>query len=350
MDYPVNYGEQVFVVPAAVTDHFLRLASPDALRVLLLYLRYAQSDISAEEIAVTLQLPLETVDDALTFWTQANVLKPGGSNILRFSSPCSIPAVPTVPVVPAMAEGPAETPAPPSLKEPALAPHVLEKRVDPSTIAAALEASPALRSFYSLVERAVGRPLNHSEQERLYLLNADLNMPTEVILTLVNYCASIEKYSIAYVASIAMAWHDAGINDLESAEEEIQRMTEAHSYVSEIRRIFDMQRKPTTKQMEYIEKWKAAGTPMPILQYAYERTVEAIEKCDFKYIDKIVTDLAEKGITDPAEADRAREKGGKKPKSSRRRPSAPLTEAEVQKKNSYLSVVNRFKKEDDTDE
>ena len=273
MDYPVNYGEQVFVVPAAVTDHFLRLASPDALRVLMLYLRHAPAGIPLAEIADRLQLSQETVEDAIAFWTQANVLKtrgtlPVSSTMVFAPTPAPAPAeAPSVPI---------EMPAPASPKEPILTTKVLEEQVDPSYIAKALEASPKMRSFFSYVEQTIGQPLNHNERKTFYLLHEKCDMSTEVLSTLVHYCKSIDKFSSGYVGTVAISWYNEGIMDLESAQAEVLRLTEAHSYVSEIRRLFDMHRKPTTKQMEFIEKWKAAGTPMPILQYAYERTVEAL--------------------------------------------------------------------------
>ena len=51
MDFQLHCGawNQMFPVPNAVADHFLKLASPDALRVLLYLLRHGNEALRSEE-------------------------------------------------------------------------------------------------------------------------------------------------------------------------------------------------------------------------------------------------------------------------------------------------------------
>ncbi len=132
---------------------------------------------------------------------------------------------------------------------------------------------------------------------------------------------------------------------LEQAEAEIKRMTREHTFIDEIRKRFELKRTPTTKQRGYIDQWQSANYPMELIQYAYEITVENIEKCDFKYIDTILRGWAESGVRERKDAEALREKPrSAAPKTGKS--TKPMTQREVDKMNSYLSAVNRFKKED----
>lgn len=342
MERKINYGDHVFTVPAAVADHFLRLASADQLRVLLYFLRHAEEPLAPEQIADFLKLEAEDVTEALDFWTQANVLHAadrGQAMTFRFSAPRIQPALFEAPK-PAVSASPAQ-------------PLMVQKsskdvHPTPQEIAAEIEKSSDLASLYALTEKALGRVLKHSEQCSLLWMHEYLNIPDSVILMLVHYCSEIGKYSVAYVESIAVSWYENGIVTVEAAEHEIQRMMEAHTYTGAIVKMFELKRSPTSKQKALIEKWKAAGHSMELIRYAYEITVENTDSANFSYIDKILEDLAGKGITTPEAAakDRA-ESAPKRKRGKNKKENAPLTEQEQKKMNDYLSLVNRFKEDEE---
>ena len=119
-----------------------------------------------------------------------------------------------------------------------------EIKLDPSEIAEAVEGSEELTGLFMLAEKHLGRPLNHMEQRSLLWMSQYLNIPGEIMLMLIRYCVSIDKYSISYVESIAVRWQEQGILTLEAAEAEMQRMTKDHSFTSEIRRLFELKRTP----------------------------------------------------------------------------------------------------------
>lgn len=69
MDFQLHCGawNQMFPVPNAVADHFLKLASPDALRVLLYLLRHGNEALTDEAIGEALSISREQVEDAFCF-------------------------------------------------------------------------------------------------------------------------------------------------------------------------------------------------------------------------------------------------------------------------------------------
>ncbi len=327
MGYHINFGNHAFAVPGVVADHFIRLASETQLKVLLYLLRHGDEEVTAEQAAAFLHIGAEQAEEAFTFWAQTNVLDMGRT---------PVQTVPDVTAVP--------QPIPAAAPSPAVQKSSREIKLDPSEIAGMVEDSQDLKDLFFMAERTIGRPLNHMEQRSLIWMHSYLNIRSEVIMILLNYCISIEKYSIHYAETIALRWEQEGIVTMKLAEEEVFRMTKEHTYLTELRRMFEMKRNPTTKQKEYIAQWKAAGYPPELLQYAYEITIENIEKLNFKYIDTILKGWAEKGITTLEQAKQEQSSTpGKKPYKKK---EEQMTEEEIEKMNAYLSLANQF--EEDT--
>lgn len=333
MGFQINYGGFAFAVPGDVVDHYIRLADGDKLKVLLFVLRHASEQVTADAAAEYLHMDKSQAEEALQFWEQANVLRTGGmQNAGAFAF-----AVP-------VQETAAEKPAAVTDSRIGIMSSVKDMPMDPSEIAEIIHTSDHLRDLMSLTEKRLGRTPNHMEQRRLVYMHQYLNIPCEIISMLIEYCVSNEIYSISYVESIAKRWQEEGILTIQQADSELKRMINEHTYISEIRKLFELKRSPTTKQKSYIDLWQKAGYPMELIKYAYEISVENIEKADFKYINTILQSWAENGVKDLAGAQKLREtprSSGKSPK-----PAAPVSQEELDKMNKYLSLVNRFKEDD----
>ncbi len=352
MGFQVNFGNAAFAVPGAVVDHFIRLAGEKELKVLLCVLRRPEETITADSVAAYLHIDTEAAQEALDFWVQADVLRRGESApAASFSFAVPAASTPVQEAAPAVA--PVTTPAAAETPLLDISPVSSQRssreiKLDPSEIAAAVEGSQELSDLFSLAEKTLGKPLNHMEQRSLIWMCQYLNMPGSIILMLLEYCVSIGKYSISYAESIAIRWQSEGITKLEDVESVLQQMAKEQGFISELRRRFEMKRSPTSKQKAYIDLWQKAGYSMELIGYAYEITVENIEKLDFKYINTILESWAVNGVKDVAAAQALREQ----PKENRAKKSArqePMSQHEVDEMNDYLSVVNRFK-EDETDE
>ncbi len=332
MEYQVNFGcwGHVFAVPTAVVDHFIRLASASQLKVLLYLLRSGGQIQQTEQLASALGITAEQADEALEFWVQANILQ--------------LPEAPAAPrqfdfmQVPPPSPAPAEPPAPSAKVQRSSR----DIKLDPSEIAHSLEGSQELKDLFTCAESLFGRMLTHMEQRSLLWMHSYLGMRSEVLLTLLGYCVSIDKVSMSYAESIAIAWVDAEILTLQQAEAEIQRLTEIHSFNARIQKIFCMHRKPTSQQQKYIDDWKAAGYAMELIEYAYELTIESIDKLNFKYINTILEKWAATNITTAEQARMSRQSYAKQQKD---RGTQGMTEREIEEMNDYLSLVNRFRKE-----
>ena len=330
----INYGSHVFAVPGDVVDHFIRLSDETQLRVLLCFLR-SDGSSTPEQIAAYLKLTPEQAEDALQFWLQTNILGDDGAPSAGFAFSAVQPVQPAVQ---------------PQASAPAPAPVIVhgsskEIKLDPSEIEAMLQDSAELTDLFSMAEKLMGSVLNHMDQRSLIWMQSYLHLPAEVILTLLGYCISIGKYSISYAEAIAVSWEKEGINTLALAEEAVGQMRTSHTYETELRRMFEMKRSPTTKQKEYMNRWQAAGYSMELLHYAFEIGVENTEKLNFPYMDKLLTEWTKAGATTPEQAQSLRQQSPRK--SFPAKGSAPMTQEEIDEMNDYLSVVNRFKEDEE---
>ncbi len=327
MEYQVNFGcwGNVFAVPAAVVDHFIRLASETQLKVLLYLLRNAGQGIDAARIAEYFRISEETAEESIAFWIQANILQPTketGSAQEQFSFMLPPAAEPAAPV---------------KTEKTRVQRSSKEIKLDPSEIAHTLEQSPKLKDLFSCTEMLFGRMLNHMEQRSLVWIHDYLGMPSEVLMTLLGYCVSINKISVSYAESIAISWMEQDITTLPQAEAEIKRLTTEHTYLSQIRTMFEMQHSPTSQQKKYIESWRTAGYPMDLIKFAYELTLEKIEKLNFKYINTILEKWTSQGITTLEQAENSQKAFAASRVETSSQASAEMDE--------YLSVVNRFRKD-----
>lgn len=142
-------------------------------------------------------------------------------------------------------------------------------------------------------------------QNSLIWMTNYLGLKAEVILVLLVYCEKIEKTNVAYIEKIAMSWAEKDINTLDSAQEEIERLTSSNDFVGIIMKMFEMKRRPTSKQLDIIEKWRAAGYARDMIHYAYEKTVENTGKLSFEYTDKVLASWKDSGFRSSEDVKRA---------------------------------------------
>ena len=292
VDFKANSGVwgTMFGVPCVVADNFLKLATGEQLKVLLYILRCAGRSCSDEEIAQNTGISVQQASEAVMFWEQVNVLVP--------QSPAPVSTImtqpqPEQPDISGQAPAPAAPPVPKD--EPKSAPRQ-KQDLNPSEIARMISDSSEVAQLFKIAESALGT-LSHTQQNSLIWMYSYLGLKPEVIVTLIYYCISIEKTSSGYIEKIACTWADNDINTLNAAQEEVQRLTMFNDFTGKIMKKFEMIRRPTPKQNEFIEQWKAQGFSLDLIGFAYEKTIEQINKLSFDYINKILLSWKDSGYT-----------------------------------------------------
>ena len=276
----------MFGVPDVVADNFLKLATGQQLKVLLYLLRCSGKVCSDEEISVNTGVSVQEAADAVLFWQQANVITPQNLQQPAINTIMTSPQQNVQPTVPAQS-APPEPPKAPVRKKPFLS---------PSEIADFMKNSSEISELFKMAESIMGS-LNHIFQNSLIWMYDYLGMKVEVIIILITYCKSIDRSNPSYIEKIASDWAENGINDLNAAQSEVQRISASYDFTGKIMRAFEMNRTPTGKQAEFIEQWRNYGFSIELIHYAYEKTIEQINKLSFDYINKILLSWKDSGFT-----------------------------------------------------
>lgn len=326
MDFTANSGiwGTMFGVPCVVADNFLKLATGNQLKVLIYCLRCSGKSCSAEEISLNTGVSASDVADCILFWQQANVLSQ--SSISTIENPIMQQQF--------TEQNISSTDNSPENKPPLR--QRQKQNFNPSEISQMLQDSTDISELFKVAETALGT-LNHTQQNSLIWMYDYLGLKKEVIITLLFYCVKIEKINSSYIEKIACNWAENDINTLSAAEEEVQRLTATRDYTGQIMKTFEMNRRPTTKQSEFISQWKEAGFGIELIHYAYEKTIEQINKLSFDYINKILLKWRENGYTTVKNV-RDAENSYKKTKQTSVR-SGESASSDVDK---YKVVINKF--------
>ena len=257
MEFKVNCGiwGTMFGVPGIVADNFLKLATGGQIKVLLFLLRYSGKMCSLDEISSNTGVQPDQVEEAIMFWQQANVLTP--QNTPEISSVRSILQQPK------------------TIENNQVSTDIVHEKVlefktnySGSEIAEIMKDSQDVRELFKISEGILGT-LKNGQMNSIIWMYEYLGLKKEVIITLLTYCTSIEKTNTAYIEKIAADWAENDINSMSAAQDEIQRLTSARDYTARIMKLFEMTRRPTSKQDDFIKQWKNAGYELEIIHYAY---------------------------------------------------------------------------------
>lgn len=293
-----NWGS-FFTVPSKVVSKHLKLCSGDFIKVLLFILSSDKNEIITEDISVNTGISDDIVDDAVVYWSQAEVFsvlnvtvlkntkkqtihtdvsqKSGESNITDAESQ-------KVSVLPAL------NPIDKSLEKKN---HVKYSSKD---IADIVNNQKEIKEMFSQLEIILKRGLRFSEQCGYINLVENYGFPIASILMLVQYCEDIGKASIRYVESIAESWFEQDITSYQQVEAEIIKMMKSHKVENKVAKIFGMTTNLTKKQKEYINSWTELGFSIDMIQLAYEKCVDQINKLSFPYINKIITSWSKEKV------------------------------------------------------
>lgn len=307
---------QLFSVPTTVADHLLGIASHDQLKILLYILAHSNQKLSDTDIARACKVRAEAVEEALVFWQSVNVLQNDAPPTICHVT-AQTPAQPSPAAFQASSAAPKTEPS--SVTAPPAAVSDSSESVEanvqttssgfhllPSEIAARKQENPAIAAMLTAAEQRVGHPLIHTELRSIFWMHEYLGLAPDLIFMIVAYCVEIERFSVRYMETIAVEWCKRGILTHELAVEDIEFRTASRSFTRKIMRIFEMKRRPTPKQQDYIDKWQQMNLSPELVEYAYHKTRDnANDQLSFPYLHKILQAWHTEGIRTVAEASAA---------------------------------------------
>lgn len=149
----------------------------------------------------------------------------------------------------------------------------------------------SIKDMLQDIEKLLGRPLSSKEMTMYIGWLKDLNFPPEIILILIQYCASKGKTDCRYIEKIALSWFDAKIKTIDDAQSFIKKHEDKWIKIRKILNYLGIKDAEVMKpQEDMLNKWiNTYKFPMDVIYKACEICFQRINKADFKYIDGILT-------------------------------------------------------------
>ena len=138
-----------------------------------------------------------------------------------------------------------------------------------------------------IVENYLKRTLKTAEVQLLTYLFDTLHFSKELLLHLYEYCCSLDKTNVKYVQAVALSWAEQNITTPEQAQRQTALYSTAHSTIAKALALG----RPLAKiECEYAVRWQNLWhMDLAVILEACNRTMLAIQKADFKYIDGILS-------------------------------------------------------------
>ena len=162
----------------------------------------------------------------------------------------------------------------------------------------AVESDKRLSILLDYAQNVFGKTLSTGETATLFSFYDWLKLPLEVIMMLLEHCASLEKYNIRYAEKIALSWADEGIDTIEKAEQHLQNADKRSKLSRKYKRMLGIVgRDLSDAEYAHILQWtEEMEMPPELIKTAYEKAVLATGSASFPYINAILQSWYKQGI------------------------------------------------------
>ena len=285
----------VYALPADVADKHLKLASHEALKVILALTRQG-TGVEEEALCRELGITAAQLDEALLYWEQAGLLRREAAPAVEVPKPSK----------------PAAT--------------VRAARATRGEIARRASECREIALVLQRAEVVFARPLKETEKSALVYVLDDLGMKAEVVLMLLEMAAAQGRTTASYLETTAVDWVNRGVDSVAAAEKEMALADQKRQAWATVKRAMSIEdRRPTAKESEHVLRWTAEwGFDEAMLRLAYDQCVDRIGKVNFTYVNKVLARWHDAGIQTPQDV--AKEENKKdSAKAKEKKPSFDLS-------------------------
>ncbi len=297
----------VFVLPSAVADEHLKLASAAALKVILCLFRCQNEAFDIQKIAAKTGLSVAEASDACAYWAEKGVLLCDTKPVVVPTQKEEVIPVRETPAGQPQSEAGVTTQVPEkekteTKKQPREKLTVSPSRPTHAQICKRLDECAELRELFNEAQAVLGRMLGTGDQAALLLLYDYYGLPADVLLMLCEYARTMGKAgNLNYIYAVGQDWSEREIDTFERADEELRRLAQVDTSWTQFCELTGMQhRKPTKGQQNYMHIWLAEWKfTVPMLALAYEKMKENTDGVRFSYMNGILKSWLAKGIMTP---------------------------------------------------
>lgn len=174
---------------------------------------------------------------------------------------------------------------------------VLSKITQPAATSNKSANSAELSFLLECMEDRLKRPITSVEHKSIIHILEYIKLPADVVMMAIEYCVSVDKVNARYIEKVCASWADNGITTHELAEQYLNLIKQSKSNEEQIKKLFGIQdRTLIDSEREHINRWfHEFKFDIEIIRLGYEKTIGAINKLSFPYLNKILSSWSEKG-------------------------------------------------------
>ncbi|MFZ2538328.1 MAG: DnaD domain protein [Oscillospiraceae bacterium] len=174
---------------------------------------------------------------------------------------------------------------------------VFSKFTQPTIMNVKTANSAELSFLLECMEDRLKRPITSVEHKSIIHILEYIKLPADVIMMAIEYCVTVDKVNARYIEKVCASWADNGITTHELAEQYLNISKSSKTNEDKIKKVFGLQdRNLIDSEREHINRWfNEYGFSVEVIKLGYEKTIGAINKLSFPYLNKILSSWSEKG-------------------------------------------------------
>ena len=147
------------------------------------------------------------------------------------------------------------------------------------------------------IEEMFGRPLKINEKQKIVTWLNTYKTKPDIMAQAFSYCINNKKVKrFSYIESVVSAWHDEGVNDIDTMVEYLEKRNDRFSMYSRISKALGFNRTLTEAEMKTIDRWiDEWNFSMDMILKCLENSTK-INNPNLNYFDSILNSWNEKGF------------------------------------------------------
>jgi len=167
-----------------------------------------------------------------------------------------------------------------------------------------LTSNEDVKQLLYIAQAYLGKTLSPSETNIILYFYDGLGFSTELIEYLIEYCVSNNHKTLRYIESVALAWAEEGIKDVEEAKEYTGGKSKI--FYSVLKSFGISGRNIAPSEKDYILRWtKEYNFSLDVILNACNKTISTIHQPSFQYADSILKNWKDTGIKNISDIDNA---------------------------------------------
>lgn len=284
MELQSNFLVSATLVANEFIDQYMAAANGEYVKVYLYILRHQEEPVELGNIADALNHTEADVRRALSYWEKLGVLTTGTGR-KRPDEPVSQAPPAAIREPAATAEQQTVLPAAEKPKRKIYSPDQVNKLV----------GSEDFSQLLYIVQKYLNKVFTQRECEVFAYLYDGLKMSIEILEYLVEYCVQNGHTSIRYIETVALNWHELGLDTVEAAKAYSSGYAKNSFAVMKAFGLSDRRLGDVEKDM--VARWFTVyGFTKELVVEACNRTMMTINKPSFQYAEKILSDWNRAGV------------------------------------------------------